>query len=363
MRKTFGQAAQGQAFAARLFASSLAAAELMTIYVGLQLGLYEDLANHPGSTLTDMARRTGIDARYLQEWLEQQVAADIVGVDDPNAAPAERRHSLPDSHADALIRDDTPVSVAPFALLPVGGVGPVLPAIMNAMRTGGGVPSSAYGEDLPGGRAGINKSVFVTSLARWIQQLLPEVHAQLSRPGARAADVACGSGWSSIALARAYPGLMVNGFDLEEDSVAAARANAREQGLADRVTFEAVDAADLAPRQYSLVCLFDALHDMARPVEVLRSCRRMLEPGASLLVMEPNASDAFHPSADETERFFYAVSVLHCLPISRSQQPSAATGTVIRPDTVRRYAVAAGLTSVKQLPPVHRFHRLYQLRP
>jgi 2-polyprenyl-3-methyl-5-hydroxy-6-metoxy-1,4-benzoquinol methylase len=160
----------------------------------------------------------------------------------------------------------------------------------------------------------------------------------------------------------AYPRVRIDGFDLDEASVAAARRNAAEAGLADRVRFEVRDAASpAAAGRYGLVCVFDALHDMARPVDVLRACRALLAEGGSVLLMEPGAAEAFAAPGGDTERFLYAISLLHCLPVGLSEQPSAATGTVMRPDTVRAYATEAGFSQVKAVMVENRFYRMYHL--
>ena len=75
---------------------------------------------------------------------------------------------------------------------------------------------------------------------------MPDVAARLEAGAARVADVGCGCGWSSIAIARAYPGVTVDGFDLDEASIADAQANAEAAGVADRVRFEVRNAADAA---------------------------------------------------------------------------------------------------------------------
>jgi 2-polyprenyl-3-methyl-5-hydroxy-6-metoxy-1,4-benzoquinol methylase len=357
-----GRAAQAQAFATRMFLASLATAELMTTYLGLRLGLYDALAGGGALTAGELAERAGVAPRYATEWLEQQAAAGIVEVDDAAASPAARRYTLPVGHAEALTRPDSPFGIAPFALLPVGGIGAVLPRLLEAYRTGGGVPYADYGSDFRGGQAGLNKSIFDNQLPGWIAAALPDLHERLRRGPARVADVGCGSGWSSIALARAYPAVDVDGLDLDEASVAEATRNAAAAGLADRVRFAVRDAADPALHgRYDLVCVFDALHDLARPVEVLTACRALLAGSGCVLLMEPNVAERFTAPAGETERFFYAVSLLHCLPVGLAEAPSAATGTVIRPDTVREYATAAGFTTVDVLPVAHRFHRLYRL--
>jgi SAM-dependent methyltransferase len=163
-------------------------------------------------------------------------------------------------------------------------------------------------------------------------------------------------------LARAYPNARVHGFDIDAESIAEALRKAERAEVSDRVGFEVRDAADPTLRgSYDLVCLFDALHEMARPVEVLRTCRSLRAPGGSVLVMDARVADRFMAPASEVERFQYGTSILHCLPACLAEQPSAATGTVMRVGTLRAYAEAAGFDDVEVLLVEDRFHRLYRL--
>ncbi len=124
------------------------------------------------------------------------------------------------------------------------------------------------------------------------------------------------------------------------------------------------DAADPAVAgSYDLVCIFEALHDLARPVEALAAMRPMLADGGSVLVADERVAERFTAPGDEIERMMYGWSVLHCLPAAMAEQPSAATGTVMRSDTLRRYASEAGFTQVEVLPIDNDFFRFYRLRP
>jgi 2-polyprenyl-3-methyl-5-hydroxy-6-metoxy-1,4-benzoquinol methylase len=348
-----------------MFAAGLGAAELMIIHLGVRLGLYEALADRP-TTAEEIAVRAGIGQRYAIEWLEQQAASGIVEVDDAAAPALERRYRLPAGHRQVLVDGGSASPAVALAVLPLAGVAPLLPRLAEAFREDAGVPYADYGDAFHDIQEQVNRAVFDEQLARWIRMALPDVHQRLSCPGAAIADTGCGSGWSSIALARAYPSAVVRGFDLNQEAIGRARQHTLSAGLGDRVGFEVTDMAEDEERTtaeggFDLVCILDALHDLARPVEVLRNCRRILSPEGCVLLMEPRAAAAFTAPADDIERFLYSVSLLHCLPVSLAQRPSAATGTVLRPETVARFAADAGFRSAQVLPVEHQFHRLYRL--
>jgi SAM-dependent methyltransferase len=352
------EAAAG-ALAERLFGAIVAALELNTVYIGLKLGLYAAL-DHP-ATAGELAERAGIHPRYAREWLEQQAVAGFLTVHAPAGDPEARGYALPAGHAEALTREESPLHVAPVALL-AGGAGAVLPAVLEAFRHGTGISFGGYGDDVRHGQGGFNRAAFTYQLAQSWLPAIPDLHATLSRGPARVLDVGCGVGWSSIALARAFPQLAVDGIDSDEASVADARRNAEAAGVGDRVTFEVRDAADphLSAR-YDAAFLFEALHDMSRPVEALAAVRALLADGAPVIVMDENAAEVFTAPGGDIERLYYAGSVLHCLPVGMAEQPSAGTGALMRPDTVRRYAAEAGYPRMRILPIEDDFFRFYRL--
>jgi SAM-dependent methyltransferase len=170
----------------------------------------------------------------------------------------------------------------------------------------------------------------------------------LSRPGATVLDVGAGGGWSTIALAKAYPQAHVSGVDIDEASVELARANAAAAGV--DVDFRHGDAAGLGEGSYDVAFAFECVHDMPAPVAVLSAVRRALAPGGCLVVMDEAVAEDFAPDGDEVERLMYGFSLLVCLPDGMSSQPSAGTGTVMRPSVLRGYATEAGFTHMEVLP-------------
>lgn len=343
----------------RLFESTVSTLELFGVYLGEQLGLYRVLAEVGDLSAPELAERAGIHERYAREWLEQQAVAGFLTV---TVDAAQRRYSLPAAHRDVLADPDASSYLAPFSLL-VAGVAQALPEVLTAFRTGGGVPWTSYGSDARNGQAAINRPAFMGEMSSWIGAI-PDVHGRLSAdPPARVADIACGAGWSSIGLARAFPKIEVHGFDLDEDSIIEARANVAGSGVEGRVRFSVADATKVPPGRYDLVCIFEALHDMSRPVEVLAAARSMLEVGGTVLVVDERVAEEFSAPGDPVERMMYGWSITCCLPTAMCDEGSAATGTVMRTDTLRRYADEAGFASVEVLAIENDFLRFYRLRP
>jgi 2-polyprenyl-3-methyl-5-hydroxy-6-metoxy-1,4-benzoquinol methylase len=353
------------ALVARLFDATIGAFDVLSVYVGDRLGLYRALAAGGPATSTELAARATIDERYAREWLEQQAATGILDVDDATADPDSRRFSLPEAYVATLTDLDSPYSITPVARSVVGAAR-VLPQLLEAFRTGGGVEWADYGPDLIEAQGDFNRPWLVGSFGSELLPAIPAVHERLTAdPPSRVADVACGVGWAAIAIARAYPAVRVDGFDLDPASIAIATANAEAHGVADRVTFAVRDAADPgAVGQYDVAIVIEAIHDLTRPVEVLSAIRRMLRPGGVVLIADERTADAFAGPGDEVERILYGFSVFVCLPAVMTERPTAATGTVMRPATLRRYAEDAGFTGFEQLDePALDMLRFYLLTP
>jgi 2-polyprenyl-3-methyl-5-hydroxy-6-metoxy-1,4-benzoquinol methylase len=362
MATTIDIAAERDALVERLMQATAGMFDIYTTYLGDRLGLYRALEDGGPSTSAQVARRSGTHERYVREWLEQQTVVGILQVDDPYAGPGERRYTLPDGHAEVLIDCDSPNYLAPLAQLMVGTVRP-LDALLQAFRYGHGVPAAENGADLREGQGGLNRVAYLDQLGQSWMPSVPDVHARLlADPPARVADVGCGVGWASIGLARVYNTICVDGYDLDAPSIDMARTNAHAMGVADRVSFAVRDAAEAAQGPpYDLVLAFECIHDMADPVGVLRAMRAMAGEHGAVIIVDERVGESFATRDAETEWFMYGFSVLHCLPASMAETPSAATGTVMRPATLRAYAVKAGFRDVNVLPIENAFYTFYRL--
>lgn len=348
-----------ESLAERLVESGAAAMELATIHLGERLGLYRALGDGP-ATSVELAARTGTDERYVREWLEQQAVAGILACDEPGADPRDRAFRLPDATARVLADRDDPLYLGGLARAGIGCLS-VMDRLESAFRTGEGVPYADFGPHTREGISEMNRPMFLHELGEAWLPAIPDVHERLRTTRSRVADIACGQGWSAISIARAYPLASVDAFDVDPDSVEAARRNVREAGLADRVRVHLADAsADLTDGSYDLVTIFEAVHDMAQPVRALAAARRV-SGGGPVIVADERVADAFTAPGDLVERMMYGFSVLHCLAVGREDEHSAATGTVLRIDTMRAYATEAGFASVDVLPIDNAFWRFYRL--
>jgi SAM-dependent methyltransferase len=348
----------------RLFGNALGAMDLLCVYLGDRLGLYRALADAGASTSAELASAAGVNERYAREWLEQQAMAGILEAQDPSASDAERRYALPAGHDEVLLDGGSLNHMAPMAQLLVACALPIH-AVIAAFRTGDGVPYADYGADLHEGQGRFTEPLFDNLLATEWFPAVPAIHDRLNGdPPARVADVACGLGRSSIAIARAYPKVTVDGIDLDQASITRAQQILPGSGVEDRVTFRCQDAADpeLSGR-YDLVTIFEALHDMSYPVDVLRTARGLLSDGGCVLVGDEKTAEHFAPDAGDVERLYYGFSVLHCLPVGMVGEDAAGTGTVMRKDTVRDYAEGAGFAGFEVAPIENDFWRFYLLTP
>ena len=335
--------------------------DLLHIYVGHKLRLYKLMASGDGLTVLDLAASADLHPRYAREWLEQQAVTGILSVDDPTAPADQRRYRLPSGCAEALTNEDSMDYLAPVAGMLVS-TAQQMPALLPIYRTGRGLDWSAYGPDMWQGQAAINRPLFVNKLGEYLRSV-PELDAILTRPGASVADLACGGGWSSIAIARSYPSVTVYGHDMDAASIEQATKMATAANLADRVRFQVADSSKMhaAESRFDLITIFEAVHDVSDPVGVLRSAHGMLREGGLMLVMDERVADAFIAPGDDVERFMYGWSLTVCLPCGMSEQPSAATGTVMRSSSLAGYARAAGFSDVDVLPIENDFFRFYLL--
>ncbi|MFC4359043.1 SAM-dependent methyltransferase [Halobium salinum] len=353
------------AFAERLLTDAAGAFTVFQVYLGDQLGYYRTLADTLDAlTAEELAAATGTDERYTREWLEAQTVGGVLTVADASGAPDGRRYRLPEAYEPLLVEEEHLDFLAPLCQTFVGAVGPI-ERVVDAYRTGQAIPFEDYGADLHEGQARMNRPAFLHQLGQeWIPTMADVDERLRSDPDARVVDVGTGHAWSSIGIARVYSDVYVDAVDLDEASVAVARENVAAAGLDDRIEVHHRDAADLdGAGEYALATAFECVHDMPDPVGVLRTMREVVADDGAVLVMDERVGETFTGESDLVEGLMYGWSVFHCLPVGRTEEPSAETGTVMREETLREYAEEAGFSKVDVLPIESFFFRFYRLTP
>ena len=109
------------------------------------------------------------------------------------------------------------------------------------------------------------------------------------RQESRVLDVACGSGRTTLRVAR-KTGCAVHGIDMHAAAIAEARAAAEQEGLTARAQFEQGDAAKRLPFDDAtfdaLICI-DAINHLPNRPAVLAEWARTLKPGGVLVFTDP----------------------------------------------------------------------------
>ncbi len=353
---------KAEAFVERLFEAAGQTMETFAIFIGDRLGLYRVLADKGPMRAGDIAGESRIDERYATEWLEYQVVTGVLEVDDPTADSGARKYSLPNEHAIALTDPDSPLSIVPMSRF-VAALGPALPRVLEAFRSGGGVPWADFGSDVIEAQGDFNRPWLRADLAGSYLPFVPDLHEKLSN-GACVVDIACGVAWASFAIAKGYPQTSVVGLDPDTDSIEMSKTIAVSEGVADRVSFYAHDCVDPLPGgPFDFAIMVESLHDVARPVEILSRVRESLAEGGTMIVADEKTGESF-AEPGPSDAIFYGFSVLCCLPAGMSEDPTAKTGTVMRASTLERYAREAGFSRVEVLSQIdHPLLRFYRLSP
>jgi SAM-dependent methyltransferase len=310
------------------------------VVIGEKLGLYKALADGPLSS-SELAKKTGTDERYLREWLASQAAGGYITYDETT-----HRFSLTPEQAFTLATEDSPAYLPGAFELALGSLAAV-PRIADSFRTGAGMGWHEHDDGVFHGCEKFFRPGYTANLvSSWIPAL-EGVQAKLEQ-GARVADVGCGTGASTLLMAKAFPKSKFHGFDYHDKSVAAARASAEKQGLTGRVTFDVAKAKEFPGKDYDFVAVFDCLHDMGDPVGAARHVRQSLAPGGTWMIVEPFANDQLKDNLNPVGRVYYSFSTLLCTPCSRSQEVGLCLGAQAGEAKIRDVVTAAGFARFRR---------------
>ena len=297
--------ARRDAFTDQVFVDLSASYVGVMVSLGDKLGLYEQLDGAGPLTSAELAERARCAERYVREWLNSQVASGYVTYD----GEAET-YELPPEHAAVLADSESPTFLTPAFNVPASMWLDEDRAV-RAFRTGEGVPWGDHHERLFCGVAAFYRNGYRAMLVpEWLPALDGVVEAL--EAGATVADVGCGYGHSTVLMAEAFPNSRFFGFDSHPESIAAARENAADAGVDDRVTFAIGSATGYAQGGFDLICFFDCLHDLGDPVAAAGHARSALAPGGTVMLVEPNAADHVEGNVGPIGRTYYSASTTLC---------------------------------------------------
>jgi ubiquinone/menaquinone biosynthesis C-methylase UbiE len=323
------------------------------VVLGDRLGLYRGLAQGSASA-SDLAERTGTNARYVTEWLRGQAAGGYVEYD-----AATDTYSLTAEKAFALTDPDGPLFLPGAFELALGAIAAV-PRMEQAFKSGAGLGWHEHDHQVFNGCEKFFRPGYLAHLvAEWIPAL-DGVQAKLEQ-GARVADIGCGHGASTVLMAEAFPSSTFVGSDYHDGSIAEAGKRAAESGVTERVTFEVSGAQSFSGTGYDLVTSFDCLHDMGDPLGAARHVRSSLAADGTWLIVEPAAADTVAENLNPVGRVYYNFSTLLCVPNALSQSGGYALGAQAGEKAIRQVCTDAGFTRFRRVAETP-FNLIYEAR-
>ncbi len=322
-------------------------------YIGDKLRIFKAMAAAGPVTVQELAEHTGLNPRYLREWLGAMVTAEYIEYN-----PETERYFLPPEHAAPLSDETFPFFLGGFMEMVVPAVS-AAPKVAQAFRTGKGVDQNEYPVEMfESIERGTNPWYRNQLVQNWLPTM-PQV-VQALEAGGTALDVGCGSGRAAITISKAFPRARVYGYDYHVPSLQRAIANADAEGA--NVTFEVVDCVNLPAQQFDFITTFDVIHDAIDPAGLMTSIRRALKPGGTFLMLEMRCSPRLEENINPVGRFLYSISTLYCMTTSLAHGGQG-IGAAMGEPKARELASQAGFREFRVLPIEDPFSLLYELRP
>ena len=321
--------------------------------IGHQTGLFDKMAVLPPATSQQVAEATGLNERYVREWLNGLTVGNILAYD-----AEQETYKLPAEHAPLLTRAAGAENMALY-MQHVSSFGTVESQIVDCFHNGGGVPYEAYPRfhEIMAEDSGVN---VVAALTDQILPLVPDLVARLEA-GIEVMDVGCGRGRAILKMAEAFPNSRFTGYDLSTEAIAFAQNEATERGLSNAF-FIAQDMTtfDIA-EQYDLITVFDAIHDQAFPARVLGNIRRAMKAGGVFLMQDIAAHSHVHDNFEHPfAPFLYTISTMHCMTVSLAQGGEG-LGTMWGRETAQQLLGEAGFHDVSIQQLTHDFMNDYYI--
>ena len=332
--------ARVEELAGKVIGDVAGALSLYMAYLGDQTGVFEALDELGRVNLDQLADHTGLNAKYLHEWLGSVSAAGYV-----TFHPEDETFSLAPEQALIFTREGQPACMQGFIQAVVSQYESHEKAV-RTFKSGKGRPWSDQSECCFCGTDRFFRPGYAANLTSdWIPAL-DGVEDKL-KAGAKIADIGCGHGSSSILMAQAYPNSTVYGFDFHQPSIEEARRKAKQAGV-DNVEFHLATAQDYPGTDYDFACIFDALHDMGDPVGAAAHIRETLKDDGTFMLVEPMAGDSMADNMNPLGQIFYAFSTTVCTPASLAQEVGLGLGAQAGQERLTEVLNEAGFAKVRR---------------
>lgn len=280
------------------------------ISIGHRSGLLDELRrlNRPATTY-EIADESGLNERYVREWLGAMVTGRVVDYDATTLT-----YRLPPEHAEWLTREATPNNLAGVMQF-MSMFGKIEDHVLECFQNGGGVTYETFDRF----HEVMAEESFQTVVSALDDHILPLVGGLVENLscGIDVADVGCGRGLALMQMAERFPNSRFTGYDFSQEAIEWAHAEAGRRGL-ENTYFEVRDAARLEEEQkFDVIFTFDAIHDQIDPHAMLKEIHRALNADGFLFAQDIRSSSHVEKNLDHpVAPFLYTISTMHCMTVS-----------------------------------------------
>ena len=347
---------KSEAFADQLIKVLNNGAVALMISIGHRTGLFDKMKNLPPSSIKEIADVSGLNERYVKEWLGAMTVSGVILFD-----PDSSTYTLPNEHASFLTREAAANNIAPFMQY-ISVLGAVDDNVVDCFKHGGGVPYSEFKRFHEVMAEDSGQSI-VSSLFNVILPAVPGIEVKLE-DGIDVLDLGCGMGKALLLMAERFPQSRFTGYDLSEEAINTAIKDAEKLQLSN-VRFEVKDLTDFhitsLENKYDFITTFDAVHDQARPDNLLAGIFKSLKEDGTYLMQDIAASSEHHKNFDRPlAPLLYTVSTMHCMTVSLAQN-GMGLGTMWGRETAVKMLAEAGFRNIEIKSFEHDFQNEYYI--
>lgn len=325
----------------------------LMISIGHRTTLFDTMATMMPASAEVIAEKSGLNKRYVVEWLGSMVTGRIIGYNSD-----DRTYSLHKDKAKYLTRKNSIYDFsASMQWIPM--LGQVEDKIIECFKSGGGVPYPEYNR-FHEVMAEESAQTVVSGLLNFIVPLVQGLDTRL-KEGIKVLDVGCGSGKALNVLAGHYPKSVFVGYDLSEEAILSATSEAAKLGNSN-ITFKVKNLLKEFPSEkFNLITAFDVIHDQPNPQLVLGYIQKSLSKDGIFLMQDILASSNLEDNLNHPlGPFLYTISCLHCMSVSLSQN-GAGLGAMWGMEKAQELLKFAGFTDIQIKTLEHDFQNYYYI--